>query len=522
MRSAAVGLAALLVFAVCLEAAGQPRQAGLTGAAALGRVYDFILDASFERAEAELPGACHSVPAVACKVLDTTLLWWRIQMDPENRSLDESFTRKVNGVIASAEEWVELEPALGEAWFYLGASYGLRVNWRVLRGEKLAAARDGKRIKQSLDRAVELDPSLEDAYFGLGMYRYYADVAPLAARLLRRLLLLPGGDRARGLQEMERARDRGVLLSGEIDYQLHFVYLWYEKEHSRGLELLERLHARYPHNPLFLERIAAAHESYFGNASASLASYQALLERALRGLVNFSDAAEVQARIGAARHLDAMHETDRAVEHLLAVVRLRPEAPHGALSLAHLRLGEGYDRIGLRRQAAEHYARATATAPPGDPFRIRRLVREAERRPVETRSAEGYRLALEGWRAVERSDLAQAWSLLGKSVALRPHDPVTRFRLGKLYVARGDDEAALDEMQYTINARPAPPPVILAAAYLEAGSIHRRAGRHAQAVEMYRGVMRVHGADEQTRETAINFLARTSRSNTSIVPRSRD
>ena len=41
-----------------------------------------------------------------------------------------------------------------EAWFYLGAAYGARVQWRVLREQRLAAARDGKRIKESLERAL--------------------------------------------------------------------------------------------------------------------------------------------------------------------------------------------------------------------------------------------------------------------------------------------------------------------------------------------------------------------------------
>ena len=46
----------------------------------------------------------------------------------------------------------------------------------------LGAARDGKRIKDSLERALALDPRLQEAYFGIGLYHYYADVAPTAAK----------------------------------------------------------------------------------------------------------------------------------------------------------------------------------------------------------------------------------------------------------------------------------------------------------------------------------------------------
>ena len=41
----------------------------------------------------------------------------------------------------------------------------------MLRGEKLAAARDGKRIKEALEHATALEPDLEDAYFGIGLYQ---------------------------------------------------------------------------------------------------------------------------------------------------------------------------------------------------------------------------------------------------------------------------------------------------------------------------------------------------------------
>ena len=70
------------------------------------------------------------------------------------------------------------------------------------------------------------------------MYKYYADVAPAAAKVLRFLLLLPGGDRKEGLDQMLRARNRGRLLQGEADYQLHVIYLWYERQTPRALQLL--------------------------------------------------------------------------------------------------------------------------------------------------------------------------------------------------------------------------------------------------------------------------------------------
>ena len=117
-------------------------------------------------------------------------------------------------------------------------AYAPLVQWRVLRGERLAAAaREGNKIK-SCSKALQLDPTLHDALFGIGLYHYYADVAPAAAKILRWLLLLPGGDRVQGLQEMLQARDRGELLRGEADFQLGVVYPLVRAKTAEALELL--------------------------------------------------------------------------------------------------------------------------------------------------------------------------------------------------------------------------------------------------------------------------------------------
>ncbi len=150
-----------------------------------------------------------------------------------------------------------------------------------MRGRRLAAAREARTIKDALERAVALDPTLYDARFGIGLYRYYAAVAPAPLRAVRWLLLMPGGDKAGGLRDMTTARERGVLVGGDADYQLHFLYLWYEREPARALELLQHLNARYPSNPLFLQRVAEVQRDYLRDDRASLSTWQTLLDRAL-------------------------------------------------------------------------------------------------------------------------------------------------------------------------------------------------------------------------------------------------
>lgn len=140
----------------------------------------------------------------------------------------------------------------------------------MLRLERLPAARDGKRIKESLERALALDPAMHDAEFGVGMYRYYADVAPAFLRWLRWLLLLPGGNRVDGLQQLERAATTGLLVGGEAQFQIHVLYLWYENKFREALELVRALQVRYPRNPLFHQIEAEILDGYLHDPAASL------------------------------------------------------------------------------------------------------------------------------------------------------------------------------------------------------------------------------------------------------------
>jgi hypothetical protein len=260
---------------------------GLGHAAALAAAYDAILDADFVSVQPRLGEACLSVP-VMCEVMDAVSISWQIALDPDNHSRDAAFAESVERAIVNAETWTKDEPQRAEAWFARGAAYGARAQWRVLRKERLAAARDGKRIKEALERALEIDPDMHDAQFGIGMYRYYAAVAPSAFRFLRWLLLLPGGDRSGGLQQMLAARDRGRVVRGEAEYQLHLIYLWYEHRPADALLLIRDLETRYPRNPLFALIEADIQDKYFHDAAASERTLRSLIARAETKRINQS------------------------------------------------------------------------------------------------------------------------------------------------------------------------------------------------------------------------------------------
>ena len=282
--------AVLIAVFVTAAAAG----GGLTEAPRVAAAYDAILGAQFDRADAQLATTCPPAPAEACAALRAESVWWQIQIDPESKALDQRLETLAAAAINGAGAWTEREPKRAEAWFYLAAAYTPLVQLRVLRHERVSAARAGSKIKDALEQALGLDPTLGDANLGIGIYHYYAGVAPMYAKVLRWLLLLPGGDREEGLKEILLARERGVLLAGQADFELAQIYLWYEERPRDALALFESLDTRYPENPVFLERIAHVHDEYFHDVDATIAAWTRLRDRARDHRV--ADAAVVLAR----------------------------------------------------------------------------------------------------------------------------------------------------------------------------------------------------------------------------------
>jgi tetratricopeptide (TPR) repeat protein len=271
---------------------------------------------------------------------------------------------------------VRREPDRAEAWFYLGAAYGSRVQYNAQRGEYFAAARDGKRIKTSLEQAISLDPALYDAYFGIGLYQYYADTAPAVLKMLRWLLLLPGGNKVEGMKQMLQARERGTLLKAEAAYQLHLIDIWYEHKPDEALGLLGELRAHYPHNPIFVLNTAHVLEVYKSDRGGALAAYRSLVDGARAGTFREPVLAEASGHLGAAAQLRALSQPDLAIEEAQWVIDHAPSVPYGAVALAQLETARAWAAKGARDKAAAAYRAAIAAAPPDDPRHVRR---DAER-----------------------------------------------------------------------------------------------------------------------------------------------
>ena len=286
---------------------------------------------------------------------------------------------------------------------------------------------------------------------------------------------------------MLRARTRGRLLQGEADYQLHVIYLWYERQTPRALQLLQSLHERYPANPLFLAQIAEIQDVYQHDVTTSLASWQSLLAAARDQRVNAPVLSEVQARLGMAKQLEVLHQTDDAIEMLQAVIALHPAAPYASLALAYLRLGEAYDRMGVRVAAVDAYRAAIAAAP--SPDLAQRPEPEQRAPPQGTR-----RQTCRGVSASRSKDgVGSSTTILpAAATALERLAGIERVRSGCPLSIRPRATGAQEttptrspQFEHAIRGARTCPAPILGNAYLEAARVLERLGRRADAISYY-------------------------------------
>jgi tetratricopeptide (TPR) repeat protein len=207
-------------------------------------------------------------------VLEADAVWWKIYyvsanlIDPdvfdvanmEATPYDSHFDDLADVAIHKAEARIHLRQDLAHSYLYEGYTYGLRARLEGLHDRDLATARAGKKMRSHLLRALDLDPSLADAYLGIGIYNYFVDTLPGIVKFLSMFIGLPGGSRTEGLQQLRLCAEKGDLGRSEAKFYLAKDYTRAsEKQFETSLRLFGELQQEFPHNPLWPMLIGSLH-----------------------------------------------------------------------------------------------------------------------------------------------------------------------------------------------------------------------------------------------------------------------
>ena len=224
-------------------------------------------------------------------LLEAEALWWKIwcasaefkygmtmARHREKLEADQPYLDLTTKAYKLAEESIHKHDS-GEMRLYAGMADGLAARLYGLRGEARASARAGVRARENFLKALALDPTLVDAYMGLGLYNYYVDTLSGLARVLRFFMGIPGGSKQEGIRQLQRAISEGQLSPALARFYLALDLHNYDQKFEEALEVIGPLVEKYPENPAFqlmqgdlyakLHREAQAEACYQAAAAAA-------------------------------------------------------------------------------------------------------------------------------------------------------------------------------------------------------------------------------------------------------------
>jgi tetratricopeptide (TPR) repeat protein len=407
-----------------------------------------------------------------------------------DEELDRELTQQADRLLKQAERRYEQNSSDADAVFYLASTYAARAGYRFNRREFWGAARDAAKAKRYSEEMVKLQPGRADAYFALGIYNYYVDIAPSFVKVLRIFLFLRGGSRRLGVEQLERTARDGELFGPQARASLAEIYGWLENRPRDALRLLEDLHGRYPDNPDYNLAIARLYASPgLEQYDRAAEEYSDVIERAQAGHPHYQGSAQYNALVGMARVRQQQWRLEEAVATLNPTIEARVEKPDWVLP--RFLLNRGNYRA-LRNQAAarEDFQRVLAEKKWKDWHRsAKRQLRWMHERS-RTGEAAVYTELIPGNRLVAEADWATAEQFYQRMQQRYPQDWQVRHRQAYLEFARGRWDPAAAGFQQIVSSNPGKMPNWLKAnSLLYMARIHDLRGEREQAVRLYRKIV---------------------------------
>lgn len=410
----------------------------------------------------------------------------RVQADD---SLAGAFEADLDALIALAEARYARSRADTEALFYLSHAYMLRGAYRASADKGLfGAARDAARAKGHAEQYIKRHPEHGDAYLTLGIYNYYAGIAPTFVKVVRVLLLLPGGNRTEGLAQIERTAREGSLLAPLAQGLLGAIYGTVENRLEDAIAVGEALARRFPGNAFVRLTLAEVYEHPTVEAfDRAAAQYAAVMDRATTpSLQHVAD--RHRAVLGMAGLRRSQWRLDEAVALLTPVID-RPLAKPAWVLPAFLLRRANYRMLLNDRGASEDCRRVLADPAMAKSHRAARRQAAAIADWFRSGEAALYASLIPGNRLVAEDRWDEARAVYGRGAAAHPGSWQIRYRLAVLDFARADYAAAARQFDAIVTARARMPDWLKANALIHLAWTHDLAGRRAEAVRLYKQVV---------------------------------
>ena len=241
---------------------------------------DYVYHFNFDSAKIVFDDIIKQNPKNPVGYFGMTLLeWWKIYMDLNNESYDESFYEKVDKVVDISDNILDVNPNDENALLFKGGAQGYKGLLKGLRKSWLKAAEEGKNAINLLQKVLEINPDNKDALFGIGVYNYYADYIPEEEPLLKPLtFIFPKGDKLKGLLQLKEASKNSKYSNIEALFKLTQINLNYERNYVEAENYSNELFAKYPENPVFEKSLAESY-SFQSKLTEAIKTWKSILDK---------------------------------------------------------------------------------------------------------------------------------------------------------------------------------------------------------------------------------------------------
>lgn len=178
------------------------------------------------------------------------VVWWRALRDNKNRTLEEAFDLYTELAVSKGQNLLKQNASDFYAYLYVAGAYGNRTRYNVyVKKSYYRAMRAGIKGYDFIRPAHALRKDYIDCLIGEGAYNYFAGSLPAVMKIFS-WMFGPGGDREKGIQQLELAAQKGEY--GQVAAKMVLLGVYYnEKRFEDYQRLLSDLIRQFPSNPVF-------------------------------------------------------------------------------------------------------------------------------------------------------------------------------------------------------------------------------------------------------------------------------
>ena len=210
----------------------------------------YTLNEDYGKAQQVIERLSRKYPQHPCATFFSAATLLAEMSDREHFDNDELFHNLIEQTISHSDDLRDENPKSAWAYYFMGMANFYQALQDTRKGKKLTVLKYGTRGKNLLEKALDLDSTLYDAYFGLGSYHYWGSVKTKGYEWLP----LVGDNREQGLAFLNLAVDSSLFSRDPAKSALARA-LYNEHKYDSAEAMIRELILKYPQGIIiFMDR----------------------------------------------------------------------------------------------------------------------------------------------------------------------------------------------------------------------------------------------------------------------------